>query len=99
VEELRHAGTDRRPGQGCRAAEGHLADRERGAHHPAAAAGLRLYHGQKFYDAVIKTNKNVQWIEYPEEGHGWRLPKNSIDFWGKVETFLDKNIGKNAAAE
>jgi dipeptidyl aminopeptidase/acylaminoacyl peptidase len=58
-----------------------------------------LYHGQKFYDAVIKTNKNVQWIEYPEEGHGWRLPKNSIDFWGKVETFLDKNIGKNAAAE
>jgi dipeptidyl aminopeptidase/acylaminoacyl peptidase len=58
-----------------------------------------LYHGQKFHDAVIKTNKNVQWIEYPEEGHGWRLPKNSIDFWGKVETFLDKNIGKDAVIQ
>lgn len=58
-----------------------------------------LYHGQKFYDAVTRTNKNVQWIEYPEEGHGWRLPKNSIDFWSKVETFLDKNIGKDAAIQ
>jgi dipeptidyl aminopeptidase/acylaminoacyl peptidase len=56
-----------------------------------------LYHGQKFYEAVSKTNKNVQWIEYPEEGHGWQLPKNSVDFWGKVEVFLDKNIGAGAA--
>lgn len=57
-----------------------------------------LYHGQKFYDAVTKTNKNVEWIEYPEEGHGWQLPKNSVDFWGRVEKFLDKNIGPEAAA-
>jgi dipeptidyl aminopeptidase/acylaminoacyl peptidase len=55
------------------------------------------YHGKQFYDAVTKTNKNVEWIEYPEEGHGWRLPKNSIDFWGRVEKFLDKNIGPDAA--
>jgi dipeptidyl aminopeptidase/acylaminoacyl peptidase len=55
-----------------------------------------LYHGKKFYDAVTRTNKNVEWIEYPEEGHGWHLPKNAIDFWGRVETFLDKNIGKDA---
>jgi dipeptidyl aminopeptidase/acylaminoacyl peptidase len=53
-----------------------------------------LYHGQKFYDAVTKTNKNVEWIEYPEEGHGWHLPKNSVDFWTRVEAFLGKNIGK-----
>jgi prolyl oligopeptidase PreP (S9A serine peptidase family) len=56
-----------------------------------------VYHGKQFYDAVIKTNKNVEWIEYPEEGHGWRLPKNSVDFWGRVEKFLDKNIGPAAA--
>jgi len=58
-----------------------------------------LYHGQKLRDAVARTNKNVQWIEYPEEGHGWRLPKNAVDFWGKVETFLDKNIGKDATIQ
>ena len=38
---------------------------------------------KKFYDAVTRTNKNVEWIEYDEEGHGWSLPKNRIDFWGR----------------
>jgi dipeptidyl aminopeptidase/acylaminoacyl peptidase len=55
-----------------------------------------LYHGKKFYDAVTKTNHNVQWIEYPDEGHGWRLPKNNVDFWTRVEKFLDQNIGAGA---
>ena len=33
-------------------------------------------------------------VVYEEEGHGWYLPKNRIDFWSRVEQFLDKNIGK-----
>jgi dipeptidyl aminopeptidase/acylaminoacyl peptidase len=53
-----------------------------------------IFHGRKFYDAVKPTNRQVEWIEYPEEGHGWYLPKNRIDFWSRVEKFLDKNIGK-----
>jgi dipeptidyl aminopeptidase/acylaminoacyl peptidase len=52
-----------------------------------------VFHGRKFYDAVKAHNQNVEWIEYPEEGHGWRLPKNNYDFWTRVEKFLDKNIG------
>jgi dipeptidyl aminopeptidase/acylaminoacyl peptidase len=51
------------------------------------------YHGDKFYNAVKETNKNVESIVYPEEGHGWVLLKNNIDFWGRVEKFLDKHIG------
>ncbi len=51
------------------------------------------YHGDKFYQAVKASNKNVEWVLYPEEGHGWRLPKNEIDFWGRVEAFLDRHIG------
>ena len=58
-----------------------------------------MYHGRKFYDAVTQTNKQVEWIEYQEEGHGWTLPKNRIDFWSRVEKFLDKNIGKDAAIQ
>jgi dipeptidyl aminopeptidase/acylaminoacyl peptidase len=58
-----------------------------------------LYHGKQFYDAVTKTNKNVEWIEYPDEGHGWRLPKNNVDFWTRVEKFLDQNIGAGAAKQ
>jgi dipeptidyl aminopeptidase/acylaminoacyl peptidase len=55
-----------------------------------------LYHGKLFYDAVTKTNKDVEWIEYPDEAHGWHLPKNNYDFWTRVEKFLDRNIGSGA---
>lgn len=59
------------------------------------AADVRVpkYHGDKFYKAVKATNPNVEYIVYDEEGHGWALPKNNIDFWGRVEKFLDKHIG------
>ena len=53
-----------------------------------------IAHGEKFRDAVLKYNKNVEWIEYVDEGHGWSLYKNQIDFWTRVEKFLDANIGK-----
>jgi dipeptidyl aminopeptidase/acylaminoacyl peptidase len=64
----------------------------------AADRRVPIFHGQRFHDAVKRTNPNVEWIEYPEEAHGWRLEKNNIDFWGRVEKFLDKNIGKGATA-
>ena len=54
-----------------------------------------LYHGEKFYKAVKQTNPDVEWIVYPDEGHGWALPKNQIDFWSQVERFLDKHIGQH----
>jgi dipeptidyl aminopeptidase/acylaminoacyl peptidase len=53
-----------------------------------------LYHGRKFYDAVKPTNPNVELVIYDEEAHGWELPKNRIDFWSRVEKFLDKHIGQ-----
>jgi dipeptidyl aminopeptidase/acylaminoacyl peptidase len=53
-----------------------------------------IFHGRKFYSAVKSTNPLVEWVEYPEEGHGWRLEKNRYDFWSRVEKFLEKNIGK-----
>ncbi|NHZ34628.1 alpha/beta hydrolase family protein [Massilia rubra] len=59
----------------------------------AADKRVPLYHGKKFRDAVIATNPNVEWVVYQEEGHGWALPKNRIDFWGRVEKFLGRHIG------
>lgn len=50
-------------------------------------------HGLDFRDAVSRTNPNVEWVEYPDEGHGWVQLKNNIDFWTRVEKFLAKNIG------
>jgi len=52
-----------------------------------------IVHGVKLKDALEKTNPNVEWIEYTEEGHGWQLVKNRVDFWTRVEKFLDKHIG------
>jgi acetyl esterase/lipase len=52
-----------------------------------------IVHGVRFRDAVQKTNPNVEWVEYTEEGHGWQLVKNRVDFWTRVEKFLDKHIG------
>jgi dipeptidyl aminopeptidase/acylaminoacyl peptidase len=53
-----------------------------------------LVHGTKFRDAVKQTNPDVEWVEYPEEGHGWTLLATSVDFWNRVEKFLNKNIGR-----
>ena len=36
--------------------------------------------------------KQAERIEYAEEGHGWSLAANRVDFWGRVEKFLDKHI-------
>lgn len=53
-----------------------------------------LVHGKKFYHAVRLGNPNVEWVVYGDEGHGWSKPENNIDFWSRVEKFLDRNIGK-----
>ncbi|MDP9109319.1 MAG: prolyl oligopeptidase family serine peptidase [Pseudomonadota bacterium] len=53
-----------------------------------------IVHGTKFRDAVKRTNNQVEWIEYPEEGHGWYLVENRVDFWTRVEAFLKRNIGQ-----
>ncbi|CAN7183057.1 alpha/beta hydrolase family protein [Massilia sp. LjRoot122] len=56
-----------------------------------------LYHGNLFRDAVQAHNKQVDWVVYQDEGHGWTRPQNRFDFWKRVETFLGKHIGDSAA--
>jgi dipeptidyl aminopeptidase/acylaminoacyl peptidase len=65
--------------------------------HGGADLRVPLIHGTRLRDAVRAHNQQLEWIEYEKEGHGWALPKNSIDFWERVEQFLDRNIGAGAA--
>jgi dipeptidyl aminopeptidase/acylaminoacyl peptidase len=51
-----------------------------------------IEHGKEFRDAVSRTNKDVEWVVYPDEGHGWRNLETQIDFWNRVEKFLDRNL-------
>ncbi|MCH8619141.1 S9 family peptidase [Undibacterium sp. TS12] len=61
--------------------------------HGSKDVRVPIDHGKKFYKAVQDKNKDVEWVEYAEEGHGFHLLKNNIDFWTRIEKFLDKNIG------
>jgi len=51
-----------------------------------------LVHATKFNNAIKKQNHNVEYLVYPEEGHGWRTAADRIDFWNHVGAFLDKNL-------
>ena len=55
---------------------------------------VSIAHGENFYNKIKKTNNQVEWIKYREEGHGWALVKNRLDFWNKVDAFLERNIGQ-----
>ncbi len=61
----------------------------------AADVRVPLIHGTKFYDAIKEHNKQVEWIVYKDEAHGWRRLDNNIDFWTRVEKFLDTHIGNS----
>ncbi|XLZ69342.1 alpha/beta fold hydrolase [Massilia sp. SR12] len=52
-----------------------------------------LVHGLRLRDALRGHNQQVEWIEYEHEGHGWQVPANRIDFWTRVEKFLNQHIG------
>jgi len=38
----------------------------------------------------------VEYVLYPDEGHGWARPVNRIDFNGRTEVFLAKHLGGRA---
>ncbi|HEY4080744.1 MAG TPA: prolyl oligopeptidase family serine peptidase [Burkholderiaceae bacterium] len=42
-------------------------------------------------------NRNVEWVFYPDEGHGWYKLEDNVDWWGRVERFLAKNTAPAAA--
>ena len=38
----------------------------------------------------------VEYVLYPDEGHGWARPPNRIDFNGRTELFLKEHLGGRA---
>jgi dipeptidyl aminopeptidase/acylaminoacyl peptidase len=43
--------------------------------------------------ALRKEKRDVIYIVYPDEGHGWARPENNFDFYGRVDEFLAKYLG------
>lgn len=51
-----------------------------------------IVHGEKFRNANKPHNPQLDWVVYPEEGHGWRKPETQLDFWQRVERFLAQHL-------
>jgi dipeptidyl aminopeptidase/acylaminoacyl peptidase len=48
--------------------------------------------------AALKGNEQyVEYVVYPDEGHGFARPENRLDFYGKSEKFLAKYLGGRSA--
>ena len=51
-------------------------------------------------DAMVKAlraaGREVSYVVYPDEGHGFARPENNLDFLGRVEEFLAKVLGGRA---
>merc|ERR1711924_401112 len=103
--EKRHAEEDRRRrrGQGLqredlalisrRRHQGAVADRpgrERPARQEAEADQIAF--------SMADKGIPVEYVLYPDEGHGWARPPNRIDFNGRTELFLKEHLGGRAEA-
>jgi dipeptidyl aminopeptidase/acylaminoacyl peptidase len=43
--------------------------------------------------ALRKEKRDVIYVVYPDEGHGFVRPENNLDFYGRVDEFLAKHLG------
>jgi dipeptidyl aminopeptidase/acylaminoacyl peptidase len=48
---------------------------------------------EQMVEALKKNNVPVEYILFPDEGHGFSKPKNDIFFHKRVEMFLAKYLG------
>lgn len=53
-----------------------------------------IVHAAAFRNAVSRKNRKVEYVVYPDEGHGWRNQETRLDFWKRVDTFLDENLAR-----
>jgi dipeptidyl aminopeptidase/acylaminoacyl peptidase len=50
-----------------------------------------LPHGTQMRDALRRAGVPVEWVSYAGEGHGFLKLENKVDFWTRVERFLEAN--------
>lgn len=50
-----------------------------------------LKHGTDFR-AALRPEQPIEWVVYPDEGHGWFNLKTNEDFWGRAERFLGTHL-------
>jgi len=54
---------------------------------------VKASESRQMVEAMKKAGKDVEYHEYPDEGHGFARPENRLDFYAKAEKFLAKHLG------
>ncbi|MYN00723.1 alpha/beta fold hydrolase [Pseudoduganella sp. DS3] len=67
--------------------------------HGSDDARVPFAHYTRMRGALKDSKADVEFAEYVGEVHGWSKLDNAVDFWTRVEKFLDKHIGAKAKVE
>jgi dipeptidyl aminopeptidase/acylaminoacyl peptidase len=59
-----------------------------GAHDPR----VKQNESEQIVAALRAKNKPVEYLLYPDEGHGFAKPGNRLDFYAKAEAFLARHL-------
>jgi len=51
-----------------------------------------IAHGERMRAALKAAGNPPEWVEYPDEGHGWLKPQNRFDFARRMESFLARHL-------
>jgi dipeptidyl aminopeptidase/acylaminoacyl peptidase len=51
-----------------------------------------LEHGEAMRAALQRAGKPLEWVVYPDEGHGWNKFENRVDFYRRLERFLGEHL-------
>ena len=54
---------------------------------------VKASESRQMVKAMKKAGKIVEYVEYPDEGHGFARPENRLDFFAKAEKFLATHVG------
>jgi len=57
---------------------------------------VKISESDQIVEAMRKKGIPVEYIVFPDEGHGFARPENRMDFNGRVEQFLSRHLGGRA---
>jgi dipeptidyl aminopeptidase/acylaminoacyl peptidase len=54
---------------------------------------VKVSESLQIVEALKKAGKQVEYVEYPDEGHGFAKPDNRLDFYRRADDFLAEHLG------
>ena len=57
---------------------------------------VKIAESDQIVEAMRKANLPVEYLVFPDEGHGFNRPENTLFFVAKAEEFLAKHLGGRA---